>query len=281
MEPQWPRQVAIVGLGLIGGSLGLAIRERRPDVRVVGVDREARALQEATRREAVHEAQCTLQDGIAGADLVVLAAPISAILAQLEELPLLLPDGALVTDVGSTKRTICEHAQERLGQRFVGGHPLAGSERSGMEAAKADLFRGTVWVLTPQGRAPARLTALLADLGARVTTMTPAHHDRVVAATSHVPQLLAVALGKHLADAGDNDRAYRSLIASGGSDWLRLARSSPSPWRDVVATNADSIRQEVEALLDELERLTRETDRLEDAFERANRLATAIDGAVS
>lgn len=278
MGSHWPQRVTIVGLGLIGGSIGLAIRDHRPGVRVVGVDRDERTLARAAQREAVHEAHRSLHDGIAGADLVVLAGPISSILEQLEELPGRLDEGSLVTDVGSTKRTICQRGHARLGGRFVGGHPMAGSEQSGIEAAQADLFRDTVWVLTPDGRALASLVALLEELGAQVMTTTPEQHDRVVATTSHLPQLLSVALGKRLADESDEDSSYRSLISSGGTDWLRLARSSPSLWRDVVATNDDVIRDEIRALIRDLHELGDDVDRLERSFERANRLAREIEG---
>lgn len=274
MGPQWPQRITIVGLGLIGGSLGLALREHRPDVRVVGVDCDERALDRAVHRGAVHEAHRSLRDGVADAELVVLAAPVSIVLEHLDRLPALVEGNAIVTDVGSTKRTICRRGHECLSGRFVGGHPLVGAERTGIDAARADLFRRGHWVLTPENghKAPAHLRTLWDALGANVISMTPERHDRIVAATSHLPQLLSVALGARLADGADADEAYRSLIASGGADWLRLTRSAPEIWRDIAATNADRLHDEIQALIAHLQALDGDLHRLDEAFERARRL---------
>jgi len=281
MAAQWPQRVAIVGLGLIGGSLGLAIRDRQPDVHVVGIDRDEATLERA--RGAIHEAHSSWNDGIPGADLVVLATPVSVILEQMAVLPGLLDDEALVTDVGSTKRVICERGRAALGDRFVGGHPMAGSERSGIDAARPDLFRDRSWVLAPSRhqRPPEKLKAFLTSLGAHVMAMTPSDHDRVAAATSHLPQLLSVALGARLAEGANADEAYRALLSSGAADWLRLARSSPALWQDIVNTNADHLRDEIESLAAELERLPRDVGHLEAAFHRAHRLASGEHDALS
>lgn len=276
----WPQRVAIVGVGLIGGSLGLAIRERHPDVRVVGVDRDEDTLERARDRGAIHEGHRSLSEGAVGADLVVLATPVSAILEHLNELPSILDADALVTDVGSTKRAICQRGHDALGERFVGGHPLAGSERTGVDAARADLFQSRIWALTPEndGEPPTHLSALIENLGATVMPMTSKRHDRVVAATSHLPQLLSVALGARLADDVDHDDRVGRLISSGGADWLRLARSPSALWRDVVATNADFIHDEIRTLVTELERLDGDLQRLDEAFRRAQRLRDRLSG---
>ena len=285
----WPRRVAIVGLGLIGGSLGLALQQYRPEIHVVGVDRDHAVLERARERGAVDTIQGSLCEGVADADLVVLATPVSGILAHVAELSEFARDDALVTDVGSTKRTICQKGREALGERFIGGHPLAGSERTGIDAARGDLFQSRNWVLTPANDdeanvddpPPPRLSALIDSLGASVAPMTPDRHDRVVAATSHLPQLLSVALGARLADGAERDDAYRALIASGSADWLRLARSSPEIWRDIAATNADRIRAEIQTLVRELQALDGDLDRLDDAFHQANRLAPRPAAGVS
>lgn len=281
MAAQWPQRVAIVGLGLIGGSLGLAIRDRQPDVHVVGIDRDEATLERARARGAIHDARSTWGDAIPDADLIVLATPVSVILKQLPQLPWLLDDEAIVTDVGSTKRTICQRGRAALGERFVGGHPMAGSERAGIDAATRGLFRDRTWVLTGGDSASMpELGAFLVKLGARVTEMTPSDHDRVVAATSHLPQLLAVALGARLDEGASDDDAYRRLLATGGDDWLRLAEASAEVWRDIVATNADRIHDEVHAVIAHLRALDRDLDHLENAFERANRLAIATQDGV-
>ncbi len=283
MAGEWPGRVAIVGLGLIGGSLGLAIRERRPDVRVVGIDHDPATLGRARQRGAAHETHRSLRAGVAATDLIVLATPIAAILGQLDQLSSIVDADPLVTDVGSTKRVICERGRSALGDRFVGGHPMAGSERSGIDAARADLFRDRSWVLAPSHpqRPPEKLQAFLTTLGAHVMAMTPSDHDRVAAATSHLPQLLSVALGARLAEGANADEAYRALLSSGGADWLRIARSSPALWQDIVSTNADHLRDEIESLAAELERLPRDVAHLEAAFHRAHRLANAEPDALS
>ncbi len=282
MAAHWPQRVAIVGLGLIGGSLGLTIRDRRPGVHVVGVDRDEATLERARARGAIHDARSSLGDGIPGADLVVLATPVSVILEQMASLRGIVDDEAIITDVGSTKRAICRRGQAALGERFIGGHPMAGSERAGIEAARTGLFQDKTWVLTGNGSAPmAKLAAFLGKLGARVTEMAPPDHDRVVAATSHLPQLLAVALGARLDEGACDDDAYRRLLAAGGDDWLRLARAPADVWRDIVATNADRIRDEVHAVIAHLHTIDRDLDQLENVFERANRLAIETQNGVS
>ncbi|MFB6286530.1 MAG: prephenate dehydrogenase [Candidatus Bipolaricaulia bacterium] len=281
MVTDWPQRIAIVGLGLIGGSLGLAIRQRRPGIHVVGIDRDEATLERARARGAIDDAHSSWTDGIPGADLVVLATPVSVILEQLERLPELLDEEALVTDVGSTKRAIHQRGRAALGERFIGGHPLAGSDRAGIDAARTGLFRDRTWVLTGGDSASmAELGAFLGKLGARVTELNPSDHDRVVAATSHLPQLLAIALGARLDEGAADDDAYRRLLATGGDDWLRLARASADVWRDIVATNADRIRDEVHAVVAHLRALDRDLDHLESAFERANRLAIETQNGI-
>lgn len=279
-EHQWPRRVAIVGLGLIGGSLALSIRRRRPEVELVGVDRNEAVLAQALERRAITWGTHKLEEGVAGAELVVLATPISAILELIPRLPPLLSKGAIVTDTGSTKRRICELGGRVLPESFIGGHPMAGSEHRGFEAARADFLEGAVYVLTPSfGRSDGRarpLAGFLETLGARILFMMPEHHDRVVALTSHLPQLLSVVLGSWLSRQAEGDPAYLKLIAGGASDWLRIASSPYGIWRDIFTTNAAEIERILKEFSQEL-KVHGRAEELEGVFRRAQRLRAALD----
>jgi len=238
------RRIVIVGVGLIGGSIGLAIRRRVRGTRVVGVDRRP-VLRRALLRRALDEGSASLARGVAGADLVILALPVDGILAILPRLSRILPPGAVATDVGSTKERIVREARRcGLAERFVGGHPMAGSERSGIRHADARLFEGAPWILCPQvarGRRPAgrralaRVTGFVRRLRARPAILDPREHDEVVARLSHLPQLLSVAL----VNTAGRGPARRSLRLAGPAfrRMSRLAASSPRLWEGILRTN--------------------------------------------
>jgi prephenate dehydrogenase len=244
--------VAVIGLGLIGGSAARALT--RAGYTVLGVDRPEVARR-ARRMGAVTRTSPSLERAAAGADVVILAATPKANLRLLRRLGRAAPL-ALVTDVGSVKGPIARAAASLRLPRFIGGHPMAGSERSGLAASDARLFRGRPWVLTPV-RAKARDVALLRGIvramGARPVTMTPAEHDRAVAFLSHVPQLVARALR----DAARRDRvaARRLGIAGPGfRDMTRLARSPWRLWREILDQNRRPVARAVAALAHELRR---------------------------
>ena len=254
------RRITIVGVGLIGGSIGLAIRRRVPGARVVGVDRR-RVIRRALSRGALDEGSTSLARGVAGSDLVILALPVDRILALLPRLGRMLPPGALATDVGGTKESIVREARRRgLTERFVGGHPMAGSERSGVEHADPGLLEGAPWILCPPGagrgssagrRALARVRDLVRRLRARPAILDPREHDEVVARLSHLPQLLSVAL----VNTAGRGPARRSLRLAGPA-FLRMSRiaaSSPSLWEGILRTN----RRRVARTLTDLEREVR------------------------
>ena len=250
-EPLFDR-IGIVGLGLIGGSIALAARRLWPKALVIGVDRND-VLEQAMVRHAMDVAADDL-GLLREADLVILAAPVEENVLLLDRLGECVTGTAVVSDVGSTKRAIVEAAR-RLPDRlaFVGGHPLAGAARSGIEFASADLFRGRPWVLTPRegaGGAPLeRLTAFVAALGATPRVMDPATHDHLVAFLSHLPQLTVSALmGVIGAEVGEGGLA---LAGRGLVDTTRLASSPARVWTDICRTNAD----EIGAALDRLTRV--------------------------
>jgi prephenate dehydrogenase len=254
-EPPPFARVAIVGYGLIGASLGMALKQQWPASLVIAVDRKA-VIETAMRR---HAADVGGDDLVlaAEADLVVLAAPIRTNIRLLGELAECIPGEALVTDVGSTKREMVAAARalpERL--RFIGGHPLAGAAAGGIDAARADLFRGRPWVLTPDdhyGHKALKLGAALEAIGAQVQMLPAEAHDALVAYLSHLPQLVATAL-MHVVgtEAGADGLA---LAGRGLRDTTRLAASPPGIWDDILATNRDNIGPAVDHLIAALRRL--------------------------
>src|SRR5262245_27299646 len=228
-EPPFDR-VAIWGVGLLGGSLGLALRRRFPGTHVRGLGRDPARLESARTLGAVDDFATEPVRALRDRALVVLATPIEHILASLGGIAELLSPGTVVTDVGSTKRAICERAEQRLphGIAFIGGHPLAGKEVGGIEQADAALFEGAPWVLCPRpdSAAPlARLRAMVEALGARPIELDPEQHDRRVAWISHLPQLLSTALALAVDGAAEDSEGLHRLAGTGFRDMVRLAGS--------------------------------------------------------
>lgn len=234
----WP-SVAIVGVGLIGGSVGLALAARRLAGRVIGVGRSAASLAEAKRAGAVTQTTTDLAEGVSQADLVVVAAGVAAIPALLDAIDQAVRPGTLVTDAGSTKQSIVaaweKHRRSRRG-RFVGAHPIAGSHRRGPAAAAADLFTGRVTVVTPAKATPkedaAEVGGFWAAVGSTVFMMSPREHDRLLATTSHAPHLLAAAI------AAATPAEARRFTAGGWRDTTRIAAGDPELWADILLDNA-------------------------------------------
>jgi prephenate dehydrogenase len=235
-----PTSVAVVGLGLIGASLLAALRERLPGVRRIGVARRAEIA-----RRALDDGLCdqagTDSELLAGAEVAVLCTPVDAMDGWLRECAAVAP-GTLVTDCGSTKAWVVERAAALLGEgRFLGGHPMAGRERSGYDAAEAELFAGCTWVVTP--RSPADLSrfapwlAVIEALGAHLEVLDAATHDAAVAAISHLPLALSAAL-VHAAAGDPAWPAARRLAASGFRDMARLAGGDPAMYAAIARTNA-------------------------------------------
>ena len=250
------QKIAIVGVGLLGGSIGLAARERKLAKEVVGVETNPHTRAEATTRKAVAKCTDMLGIGIAGADLIILACPVQAIVTELARLAPSLSEKAVITDVGSVKTAIAVAGQV-LGGAFVPGHPMAGGERGGMEFARADLFEGATWALTPDSRtrpdAIAKVTQLVEGLGARVVTMTAEEHDRSVAATSHLPHLLAYALS---ATAGESPK----LEGPSFKDATRVASSDPELWREICLMNRKALGDALDRCIGELDGMLKALD---------------------
>jgi prephenate dehydrogenase len=251
--------VAIVGVGLIGASIGLGIRRRGLASRVVGVGRRSSTLEIAQKRGAITDRATDLERGVAQADLVVVCTPVATIVETVERVARACPPHCLLTDAGSTKTAIVEALAGE--PRFIGGHPLAGGENSGPQHGRADLFEGRVVVLTPTAEnrpEDARtLEQFWTDLGARVKRMDAREHDRALAATSHLPHLIAAAL------AGATPGRYAALVATGWLDTTRIAAGDPELWRQILLDNRDNV-------LHELDRFGRTLGDLRASLERAD-----------
>jgi prephenate dehydrogenase len=227
-------RVALIGCGHIGGSLALALRALEPEVHIVGCDASSAAAERARTLGIVDSLAASAAEAAASARLVILAVPVGAmgtIAAQ-------LPGDSLVTDVGSTKADVVAACEAVLGARFVGAHPMAGSERHGPDAADAALFRGRAVIVTPTERTDAAalqtITALWQSLGARVVSMAPAAHDAAVAALSHLPHVVAYALAGALAEAAP---ALAGLAGGSFESGTRVAASSPAAWTEILLAN--------------------------------------------
>jgi len=242
--------VAVVGVGLIGGSVGLAARDRA-GATVRGVDPRAGAALERGAIDSVHE---DLAEALDGADAAFVAVPVDRLVATTRAVLAAAPPGCVVSDVGSTKRAVVGGAGD---PRFVGGHPLAGSEAAGVEHARADLFDGATWYLTPtsstQGVLLERLHRLITTLGAHPQAIDAELHDRVMAAVSHLPHVLANVLVARAADALDGERPP----ATGPSfrDATRVAGANPELWGAIYAANRDALAIAVDGAIDDLGRV--------------------------
>jgi len=255
-EPAF-HSVAIVGFGLIGGSIALAIRERWPSIRITAVDRQP-VLAHAAGSGAIDRAAQNIAD-LGGHDLVVLAAPVEQNIQLLPQVAAIIGERALITDVGGTKRAIVNAASSLSGARaaFVGGHPIGGAEQGGFAFARADLFRGRPWILTPNGTSPApavdRIAGFVESLGARPTRMDAEEHDRLMAFLSHLPQLTVSAL-MHVVGEATASSGLR-LAGRGLVDSTRLASSPADVWREVCASNAGDIGAALDQLIARLQQL--------------------------
>ncbi len=230
--------VAIVGVGLIGGSIGLALRERKLARRVIGIGRRRESLEKAMARGCVDEISTSIAEGVKLASLVVVCTPVESIAEHVHEAGRHCPQGCLITDAGSTKAEIVGAARSLKRAQFVGSHPLAGSEKSGSEAASAELFEGRVVVVTETEHSEAAAVGAIEkfwqSLGARVLRMNPENHDAALAHTSHLPHLIASAL------AAATPEQLLPLTATGWQDTTRIAAGDAELWRQIFLANGAS-----------------------------------------
>jgi prephenate dehydrogenase len=267
----------VLGVGLIGGSVGLAARQRIEGATVRGFDPDPDALAAAEERGAVDVACSTVEEALTDADACFLCAPVAA-LPSLAHDSLAAGGDCVVTDVGSTKRAVLESlASSGLPEddlaRFVGGHPLAGAEAAGVAHARAELFEDATWYLTPSERTSGvlyeRLYRAISALGARPEAIAPDVHDRMMAAISHVPHVLANVLANQAARSLGDDAPRLPATGPSFRDATRVAGANPALWRDILLANSDAVGAELDAFASELERVREDLRRGDaDALER-------------
>ena len=254
-------KLVIIGVGLIGGSFALALREAGLVREIVGVGRSLENLSAALGTYVIDHSSQDAAQAVPDADLVLLAVPVGQMGATMAAISPHLSAHTIVSDVGSTKQDVVALAQQHLAEhlpRFVPGHPIAGAEASGVKAARGDLFRERNVVLTPLAEtdpaAQALLTSLWQGCGAKVTQMTPQQHDAVFAAVSHLPHVLAFALVDYIATQANAEQLF-GFAASGFRDFTRIAGSSPEMWRDICLANRDALLQQIGGYEQELARI--------------------------
>ena len=280
------RQITIVGTGLIGGSLGLALRKKKFAGRIVGCDREG-TLERARMRGAIDVGTANPGDAVRGSQVVVLATPVLAIIDLIERIGPALPAKTLLTDVGSTKTAVVERAikvfGKNAGKRFLAGHPMAGKEMSGVDYADADLFHKAVWFLSPlpdqnlnEGLF-AELAGWIDTIGSRVAMLPAEEHDRLCAWISHVPQMISTALAAALVEEFGDEAP---LLPAGGRALQEMTRISASPysmWRDIAISNKVNLEKALWKVEQRLAHIRENlaTRQLAEEFELAHQLRKA------
>lgn len=263
------QRLCVVGVGLIGGSLARALRAAGACNEIVGCGRDVQQLQKALTLGVIDRAETDIARAVQGADIVIVAVPVGAMPQVFQAMASHLSPNTIVTDVGSSKGDVVRAAQVSFGtlpSTFVPGHPIAGTERSGVEASFAELFRQRKVILTPASTthawAVSRVTWMWEQAGAQVTEMNPQHHDEILAASSHLPHVLAYALVHLLAGMPDSKEIF-NYAAGGFRDFTRIASSDPRMWHDICLANRD-------ALLTMLRRYSGELQRIADALQHAD-----------
>ncbi len=257
------KKITIVGVGLLGGSLGLAIKQRRLANKVVGFVRRAASVSECRRAGAADEVTQDLLGAVNGADLIILCTPIAQMRPRVKEMLSALKPGAIVTDVGSVKRSVVRELESlvaRAGAHFVGSHPMAGAEKNGVAAARADLFVDAVCVTTPTKKsnrgALRRVEEFWRALGGRVLRLTPELHDALVSRSSHLPHVVACGLANYVLSSA-YPKQQPMLCANGFRDTTRIASGSPEMWRDIAMANRRNLSRALDAFIGDLQKFQR------------------------
>lgn len=276
------QSICIIGTGLIGGSLALALRRAKFCQKITGAGRTEATLKKAIELGVIDSYQTDMAEAVSGADIVVVAVPLGAMKKVFEQIAPGLSETAVVTDAGSAKQSVIRDALAVFGDsanRFVAGHPIAGTERSGVVAAFQELYDDRRVILTPTTTTNAAATELVREMwqaaGAEVETMSAEHHDLVLAGTSHLPHLLAFGLVDCLNNLEDIDEIFR-FAAGGFRDFTRIASSDPVMWRDICLSNREDVMAMMKIYKDEMERIYRalennDAKQLEEVFTRAKK----------
>ena len=280
-------RVAIIGLGLLGGSIGLAIAKHAPDIATTGFDADP-ATREAARKRVLTNAVCdSAAEAVASADLVILCVPVGAMGFAAEAIRDALPSDAIISDVGSSKQSVADSLRAVLPDHvIIPAHPVAGTEQSGPEAGFAELFEHRWCILTPPDGAPESaveaLSQFWAQLGSKVELMDAQHHDLVLAVTSHIPHLIAYTIVGTASDLEDVTRSEVIKYSAGGfRDFTRIAASDPTMWRDVFLTNKDAVLEMLGRFTEDLTALQRairrgDGDALHDLFTKTRAIRRSI-----
>lgn len=254
------RKITIVGVGLLGGSLGLAVKKRRLGGEVAGYVRRAASIAECKAAGAVDSCTQDLQQAVAGADLIVLCTPLAQMLPLLKEMRTAIKRGAIITDVGSVKANVVKELESlvaKTGAHFVGSHPMAGAEKTGVAAARMDLFENAACVMTPTHKsnraALKKLENFWKAVGARVIKLSPNLHDELVSRSSHLPHVAAATLANLILDP-KHPKSQPLLCANGFRDTTRIASGSPEMWRDIALANRKNLGQSVATLIRDLQK---------------------------
>lgn len=277
------KRLTIIGVGLIGGSLARALKQVHAVQEVVGCSRDEQHLQSALALGVIDRYETDLALAVTGSDMVVLAVPVGAMEAVYRQIATHLSDDAVVTDVGSTKGSVVDAVQKAVGEfpaRFVPGHPIAGTEKSGVEASFAELYQQRRVILTPLAHTDADALSKVRDMwqaaGAVVEEVGVRHHDEVLAATSHLPHLLAFALVDTLATMHDKVEIFR-FAAGGFRDFTRIASSDPQMWHDICVNNRTEILAMLDLFVSDLGRLRQaiadnDSEYILEVFQRAKQV---------
>jgi len=275
------KHICIIGVGLIGGSLALALKEHSAVQRVTGCGRNEGSLNKAIELGVIDDFNTDPAEAVKDCDVVVLAVPMGSMQTLLEQIKPVLKADTVITDVGSAKSSLLDAATEVFGELpegLVPGHPIAGNENSGVEAAMVDLYQGRRVILTPHKQTSSRALELVKNMwetcGAEVKQMDAGLHDHILAATSHLPHLLAFSLVRELANSPHHDDIFR-YAAGGLRDFTRIAESDPVMWRDICLSNKDAILAAVDRYREELDRLqavveTSDGDSMHSMFSEAH-----------
>jgi prephenate dehydrogenase len=252
------KKVTLAGVGLLGGSLGLALKQRKLADLVVGFVRREQSIKECETHGAVDSATLNLHEAISGSELVVLCTPIAKMPALVKQMRPALAKGAIVTDVGSVKGSVVRDLEElvaKLGGEFIGSHPMAGAERMGVAAARGDLFNNAVCIVTPTAKsdktAVDKIEELWRSVGARPLRMSPESHDELVSRSSHLPHVLAATLANAVLDP-KQPKQQGALCANGFRDTTRIASGSPEMWRDIALANRENLVAALDSFVEDL-----------------------------
>lgn len=281
------KKITIIGVGLIGGSLGLALKEKKANFKIVGIDKQE-IIEKAIARGAIDEGTVNLKEGIEEADMVIIATPVKTILNLLTQINPFLKKGCIVTDTGSTKQQIVQKANKVLSKDifFIGGHPMAGSEEYGIDSANSHLFQDKTYILTPTKKsnliAIEKISSLIKMIGGKRLILNSLEHDRIVGTVSHLPQIMAVSLVNMVSELvrKENNNNYFKAVGEGFKDITRIASSPYKIWEDICDTNQKNILEMIREFRNYLgvieDKLKNKPNSIKEEFQKASKLRESI-----